>query len=406
MREKDAMAMTTRVAGRLRTLGLAGALLAALAMAGCDNGGDEPAERSLVDSQVPVPPAPIPAPAPVVEPPAAPAAVPEPTPPAAPAVEPVPPAIVPVAPVPAPTPPVPTPEPAPAPAPTPPEPGPAPPAPAPEPAPVPAPPPPEAGGAALGDPALIARIVAADIPAGAALAARCGACHTLAEGGGTLVGPNLYNIVGAPVGRAEGFVYSAALRALNAEGALWTHDRLDAFLLSPAAAVPGTRMGFAGMPGEQDRANVIAFLRTLSNNPAPLAAASAANVPAVRVDLGPVVFTIEQVDVGRDHYAQYCARCHGGNLIGLYNEGEWGSAPNLIGGHFAELWYGGTLYDLYHALQTTIVRGAGFAFDHGGLTDARYAELIAFLLQQNGFAPGLVPMPVDRAALARIGFRQ
>ncbi len=123
---------------------------------------------------------------------------------------------------------------------------------------------------ALGAPVLQARIAAADITQGEAFAVACAGCHTYGEGEGPRFGPNLYNIVAAAVGRSAGFAYTAGMQALNAEGAIWTYDRLDTFLTSPAAMVPGTRMFGAGIPGEQDRANVIAYLRTLSATPTPL----------------------------------------------------------------------------------------------------------------------------------------
>jgi cytochrome c2 len=186
-------------------------------------------------------------------------------------------------PTPAPTPaPTPTPEPTPAPTPTPtPEPTPTPaptPAPTPTPTPAPEPTPPAPTPAAalnaedLGAPALQATIAAADVAAGEGVALVCSGCHTFGQGEGTRVGPNLYDIVGMPVGRTEGFAYSPAFVALHAEGAIWTYDRLDAFLTNPTQHVPGTRMSFPGVANATDRANVIAYLRSLSANPAPIIA--------------------------------------------------------------------------------------------------------------------------------------
>src|SRR5690606_16679467 len=108
-------------------------------------------------------------------------------------------------------------------------------------------------------------------------------------------GPNLYDIVGAVIGGKEGFNYSVAFRNLNADGAIWTYDRLDAFLQSPAAAIPGTRMGFAGVADISDRAAIIAYLRTLAPELYPLAVDAGTEVGAPREGLEPVTFTIAQL---------------------------------------------------------------------------------------------------------------
>lgn len=117
---------------------------------------------------------------------------------------------------------------------------------------------------------IVARIAAADPIAGADAARQCRDCHTVEEGGRTIIGPNLFGVVGRLVGSQEGFAYSPALMALNAAGATWTYERLDAFLTSPATAVPGTRMGFGGISNPDTRTNVIAWLRLQAATPEPL----------------------------------------------------------------------------------------------------------------------------------------
>ena len=163
------------------------------------------------------------------------------------------------------------PEPAPAPAPEPvaepaPEPAPEPVAvPAPEPAPQPAV---AAAGAAAEIGAELAALLAAADPAAAnSVRIRCVACHTFGEGEAGRVGPNLWEIVGRPVAGVEGFQYSDAL--IEAGGA-WTLDRLDAFLASPQDFARGTRMNYSGIPDAAMRANLVRYLRDLSNSPVPL----------------------------------------------------------------------------------------------------------------------------------------
>ena len=96
----------------------------------------------------------------------------------------------------------------------------------------------------------------------------CASCHSFTQGGNNGVGPNLGGIVGANHARVAGFNYSPANRALADKP--WGYEELNAFLLRPATAMPGTRMAFAGLANAQQRADLIAFLRTLDANPKPL----------------------------------------------------------------------------------------------------------------------------------------
>jgi cytochrome c len=107
---------------------------------------------------------------------------------------------------------------------------------------------------------------------GQAAAKVCTTCHTFEKNGPNRVGPNLYGIVGDHKGEGRGgFNFSAAMKA---KGGTWTYDDLNQFLTNPKAFVPGTAMGFAGIQKDSQRADVIAYLRTLSDNPEPLPTAS------------------------------------------------------------------------------------------------------------------------------------
>jgi cytochrome c len=105
------------------------------------------------------------------------------------------------------------------------------------------------------------------VEGGKEMAKVCSVCHDWTQGGPAKVGPNLYNVVGGPHAHMVGFNYSDGLKAIKGP---WTFDELNAWLRNPRDVVPGTRMSFAGLDSDQERADVIDYLHTLSPNPEPL----------------------------------------------------------------------------------------------------------------------------------------
>ncbi len=120
-------------------------------------------------------------------------------------------------------------------------------------------------------------LASASADRGAQVAKQCQACHNFQEGAGPKVGPDLYAVVGRPVASVPGFSYSAALKAL---GGTWTFDALNKWLTKPSADAPGTAMTFAGLSNAKQRADVIAYLDSLSPHPMPLPTAQGAAAPA------------------------------------------------------------------------------------------------------------------------------
>ena len=146
----------------------------------------------------------------------------------------------------------------------------------------------EAGGTGaapkveLPDP-ILGMIAEADIVRGQKVAKACAACHVFDKGGPNGVGPNLWNTVGKTKQHAANFSYSGALAANG--GPVWTYAELNHFLWKPKKYAPGTKMTFIGVKKTQDRAALIAWLRTLSDNPAPLP--SQAEIDAEKAALAP-----------------------------------------------------------------------------------------------------------------------
>jgi len=111
----------------------------------------------------------------------------------------------------------------------------------------------------------------ADLAAGENEFKKCAACHSWEKGGANKVGPNLWDVVGSPIGsHIADYNYSAALKEYGAGGTVWTYEELNGFLWKPKTFIKGTAMGFAGLRDVEDRANLIAWLRSHSDTPQPL----------------------------------------------------------------------------------------------------------------------------------------
>jgi cytochrome c len=117
---------------------------------------------------------------------------------------------------------------------------------------------------------IFALLAAADIEKGKRLSKACAACHNFEKGAPHKLGPNMWDKINAQIAAKTDFAYSDALTAKKAEGLKWTYEEMNAFLWKPKKYAPGTKMSYIGMRKAQDRADIIAWMRTLSDSPAPL----------------------------------------------------------------------------------------------------------------------------------------
>ena len=106
-----------------------------------------------------------------------------------------------------------------------------------------------------------------DILTGEKVFKKCAACHSIVKGGKNNIGPALYNVVGRQVGSVNDYKYSKALSEYERQ---WTFEELNGYLIRPAKWIKGTKMAFAGLRKEKDRASVILYLNQNSDNPLPL----------------------------------------------------------------------------------------------------------------------------------------
>ena len=121
--------------------------------------------------------------------------------------------------------------------------------------------------APVGPEPILALLANANIEKGQKLSKACAACHSFDNGGADKVGPNLWNVVNRPIGSKAGFAYSDVLASAGED---WTFENLNAFMWKPKKSYPGTKMNYIGLKKPQQRADIIMWLRTLSDNPVAL----------------------------------------------------------------------------------------------------------------------------------------
>ncbi|HWA44399.1 MAG TPA: cytochrome c family protein [Hypericibacter adhaerens] len=260
-----------------------------------------------------------------------------------------------------------------------------------------------------------ALLASADPAKGETTAKICTTCHTFGKGEPAKVGPNLFGIVGNKHAHMEGFAYSTAISSIDKP---WGYEELNHFLTNPRSYAPGTKMGFAGLPKVQDRANVIAYLRTLADTPLPLptqeeidaankayedakaaaeapAPSSSSAAPAAETqqaaapadDSDQVVGMIASADPAKGQAAaKICTTCH------TFDKG----APARVGPN------------LYGIVGNVHAHMEGFAYSNAMKSKTGpwdYKALAQFLRSPKDYAPGTkmtfagIKKPEDRAAV-------
>ena len=114
---------------------------------------------------------------------------------------------------------------------------------------------------------IVALMALGDAASGEKIFKKCAACHSINKGGKNNIGPALYNVVGRKIGGVDGYKYSKALATYGKE---WNFEELNGFLIKPAKWIKGTKMAYAGLRKEKDRASVIKYLNENSDSPLPL----------------------------------------------------------------------------------------------------------------------------------------
>ncbi len=277
-----------------------------------------------------------------------------------------------------------------------------------------------------GVPSITPLLASADVKKGQAFVDEvCAACHNYTAGAGAKIGPDLYNVVGRPRASVKGFDYSDAVKKLGGD---WTYENLNLWLHDPQAVAPGTRMTYTGIENTETRADVIAFLRTLSSHPVPLpkvtpatakpaAAAPAAAPKAAATPAAPaaakaaappaqapgLASLIDHADVkkGQQFVEGVCAACHndaagagtkiGPDLYGVVGRPVasvqgFGYTPGLkkLGGDW-------TYVALNQWLTNPMKEVPGTMMAFPGIPDAATrADVIAFL---RTLSPNPVPLP-------------
>lgn len=150
---------------------------------------------------------------------------------------------------------------------------------------------------------------AGDPEKGAKVFSKCTGCHQIGRDAKDRIGPHLNGIYGRPAAAHDGYAYSKSMKRAGQDGLIWTNETLDAYLENPRALVSKTRMSFRGLKDAEDRAHVLAYMRSFSDNPSDLPEAE----PTARAtdhDVDPTILALEGDPEYGEYLASECLTCH------------------------------------------------------------------------------------------------
>ena len=208
--------------------------------------------------------------------------------------------------------------------------------------------------------------LAADADRGAKIFKKCVSCHALGKGAEEVkrIGPHLNGIFGRRAGVIAGYKYSKAMRRASADGLVWDTAALDIYIENPKNLVSRTRMNFAGIAAEDERADLLAYLRSFSDNPRDI---PEAEPTATRTDPEPpaeLIALVGDVDYG-EYLAGECLTCH-------QPDGEDKGIPSITG------WPTEDFVRAMHAYKVKARPHPVMRMIAGSLADEEIAALAAF----------------------------
>lgn len=148
-----------------------------------------------------------------------------------------------------------------------------------------------------------------DVDKGAKVFSKCTGCHQIGEGATDRIGPHLNGIFGRAAAAHDGYRYSKSMKRAGDDGLIWTAETLEAYIENPRALVSKTRMSFRGLKDAEDRANVLAYMRSFSDNPSDVPEAEPTAI-ATDHDLDPAILALEGDPEYGEYLASECLTCH------------------------------------------------------------------------------------------------
>ena len=163
---------------------------------------------------------------------------------------------------------------------------------------------------------------------------KCASCHKIGEDARNGVGPQLNGVFGRTAGTVEGASYSKNMIRMGDDGLIWTAETLDAYLENPRALVSKTRMSFRGIKDPQERSDVMAYLRSFSDNPANIPEAEP-TATGIDHDLDPAILALEGDPEYGEYLASECTTCHqaSGANDGIPGISQWPEEDFVVAMH-------------------------------------------------------------------------